>query len=281
MTALDGAGTQVAVDPEALVERVQELTERLDAVVDPIARATALDLAAAVMELHRVGLERLVAALDGDAPGLAEARRVLTGDGVVASLLLIHGLYPVPLEERVAGALRKVRPYLASHGGDVELVGLDDGVARLRLTGSCDGCAGSAATLELAIRQALDEEAPDLDGLEVEGAVPPPAPVTLGLSRWVPVEVGALDEGALRALHVNGAELVVARVDGGLLAYRDACAGCGAALHAGALEGRVLTCPSCGGRFDLPLAGRSLSGGPQLAAVPLLADAGSVRVAIA
>jgi Fe-S cluster biogenesis protein NfuA/nitrite reductase/ring-hydroxylating ferredoxin subunit len=280
VTAVDDGAARADLDSEALVARVAELTERLDVVVDPIARETALDLVAAVMELHRVGLERLCGALDGDAPELVEARRTLTDDGVVASLLLIHGLYPVPLADRVAEALRKVRPYLASHGGDVELVGVADGVARLRLTGSCDGCAGSAATLELAIRQALDEEAPDLDGLEVEGAVPPPAPVTLGLSRWVPVDVGGLADGALAALEVNGAELVVARIDGGLLAYRDACAGCGGPLRAGALAGAVLTCPSCGARFDLPLAGRSLAGGPQLAAVPLLADAGAVRVAV-
>jgi Fe-S cluster biogenesis protein NfuA len=280
VSAVHDAGTQVAVDPEALVARVQELTDRLDAVVDPVARETALDLVAAVMELHQVGLARLVDALDGDAAGLAEARRTLTDDGIVASLLLIHGLYPVPLADRVAEALRKVRPYLASHGGDVELVRVSDGVAHLRLTGSCDGCAGSAATLELAIRQALDEEAPDLDGLEVEGAVAAPAPVALGLSRWVPVDVGDLAEGRVTALAAGGAELVVARIGGGLLAYRDACAGCGASLRAGALVAGVLECPACGARYDLPRAGRSLAGGPQLAAVPLLADAGAVRVAV-
>ena len=60
---------------------------------------------------------------------------------------------------------------MESHGGGVELVGLEDGVLRLRLHGSCDGCPASASTLELAIRQALDEAAPDLDGIEVEGLV--------------------------------------------------------------------------------------------------------------
>ena len=53
---------------------------------------------------------------------------------------------------------------MESHGGDVELLGLDDGVARLRLEGSCEGCPASAATLELAIKQALEEAAPDLPG---------------------------------------------------------------------------------------------------------------------
>ena len=94
----------------------------------------------------------------------------LVDDGVVASLLLIHGLYPVSLEERVLEALDSVRPYMESHGGDVELLGIEDGVAKMRLVGHCEGCPASEATLELAIKKALEETAPDLEGLEVEPA---------------------------------------------------------------------------------------------------------------
>ena len=66
-------------------------------------------------------------------------------------------------------ALDSVRPYMESHGGNVELLGIEDGVARLRLEGSCDGCPASASTMELAIEQALQEAAPDLEGIDVEG----------------------------------------------------------------------------------------------------------------
>ena len=58
---------------------------------------------------------------------------------------------------------------MESHGGNVELISLEDGVARLRLEGSCDGCPASSSTLELAIKTALEEAAPDLLGIEVEG----------------------------------------------------------------------------------------------------------------
>ena len=58
----------------------------------------------------------------------------------MASLLLIHDLYPVSLQERVLEALDTVRPYMESHGGNVELVGIEDGVAKLALQGSCNGC---------------------------------------------------------------------------------------------------------------------------------------------
>src|SRR5690348_3666427 len=118
------------------------------------------ELAGALMELYGEGLERIMAAVDED------TRARLAEDGVIASLLLMHGLYPVPLEERVREALDSVRPYMESHGGDVELLGVEEGVARIRLEGHCVGCAASASTLELGIRQALDAVAPDLEGLE-------------------------------------------------------------------------------------------------------------------
>ncbi|HEY6780589.1 MAG TPA: NifU family protein, partial [Thermoleophilaceae bacterium] len=85
----------------------------------------------------------------------------------------IHGLYPVPLEDRVRAGLDRVRPFMAEHGGDVELLGVEGDVARLRLTGNCDGCAASRSTLELAVQGALEETAPDLLGMDVEGAVAP------------------------------------------------------------------------------------------------------------
>jgi Fe-S cluster biogenesis protein NfuA len=155
--------------PDVLVARVQELEERLDAIADPVAREVAEGLVAAVMDLYGEGLERILRALDEAGPPAAELRGRIVDDGVVGSLLLIHGLYPVDLETRVQEALDGVRPYMHSHGGDVELLGLEDGVARLRLEGSCQGCPASSATLEQAIRQALEEAAPDLQGLEVEG----------------------------------------------------------------------------------------------------------------
>ena len=167
---------------------------------------------------------------------------------------------------------------MESHGGDVELLGIDDGVARLRLEGHCKGCPASAATLELAIKEAIDEAAPDLLGPRGRGrrrrpasrpgrrpgccrsrcptatAAPPPTP-----------DVDAARRGrrrrARRAAHAStlrGAELVVANVDGTLLAYRSACAGCDAGLGDATLSGEILTCARCGRGFDLPRAGRAL-----------------------
>lgn len=157
--------------PEELVERVQELLGSLDEIADPFAQQRVQELIGAVLELYGAGLDRILGVVaDAGEPGLP-IRDALLDDGIVASLLLIHGLYPVPLEERVTQALDSVRPFLASHGGNVELISVEEGVARLQLQGSCNGCPSSAATLEHALREAIDAAAPDLLGLEVEGAV--------------------------------------------------------------------------------------------------------------
>ena len=168
----------LSTEPEALVARVEELTAQLEQIGDPFARAAAEELAGALMGLYGEGLVRIFDAIAEE--GSSGLRERLTEDGVVASLMLIHDLYPVALETRVREALDSVRPYMESHGGNVELLGIEAGVARLRLEGSCNGCPASASTMELAIEQALQEAAPDLEGLVVEGSVPAPATATPG-----------------------------------------------------------------------------------------------------
>ena len=242
-----GAGPP-AISPDELIERVQHLTARLEQVADPATRRASDELVGAVIELYGEGLERIFAAI-AESPGADDLGERLAGDGVVASLMLIHGLYPVPLDERVAEALDSVRPYMESHGGNVELLGIEDGIARIRLEGSCDGCPASSSTLELAIKSALDEAAPDLEGLMVEGAVGPQAAApgpdamelpVIGASAGVaqaPPSWSSLEgfaepgEDELAAVDVEGRTLIVARVEGTLLAFHDACAGCEASLQ--------------------------------------------------
>ena len=291
-----------------LFGRVQELQERLDRAPDAATRALAQELLGAVVGLYGEGLERIVSRLQAAGEGGARLDAGLADDPLLATLLLIHDLHPVPLVERVQAALDSVRPYMESHGGDVQLLSIRDGVARIHLRGSCSDCSASSVTLELAIKQALEEAAPDLDGLEVEGlraqasdpsgtALPmaSPAPAGAGLPvvmagapgwsepAWIELEsVAALGEGQLAAVSPAGRELVVANVDGSLLAYHDECAACGSPLRGGRLSAGALACPACGSAFLLPRAGRSIDAQRlQLTPVPLLREGASVKVAVA
>jgi Fe-S cluster biogenesis protein NfuA/nitrite reductase/ring-hydroxylating ferredoxin subunit len=273
-----------AATPGQLVERVQELQERLESSSDSATRALAEELVSAIVQMYGAGLERIVGSLlDAGADGERIAAS-LADDELVGTLLLIHDLHPVPLEQRVQDALDSVRPYMESHGGNVDLLSLEQGVARIHLRGSCSDCSASSVTLELAIKQALEEAAPDLEGLEVEGmAAPQTLPIVMSEPRmWFDLEsVEALADGSLAAISVAGSDLVVANVDGSLLAYRDRCASCGARLHDGLLMAGALSCPECARSFFLPTAGRSMDDERlQLEPVPLLREDGRVKVAL-
>jgi Fe-S cluster biogenesis protein NfuA/nitrite reductase/ring-hydroxylating ferredoxin subunit len=295
-------------EPLEQVARVEGLLEDLESLPDPHAREMATEVVQALLELYGEGFERIVDVLaEHDADGAMAAS--VAGDELVSHLLLLHGLHPVPVEQRVLGALEGVRPYLESHGGNVELLGVEEGVVRLRLEGSCSGCPSSAMTLKLAIEKAIHEAAPDVEEVVADGAVDErpaapaliqlevirpgagPAPESEALSEpsapageWV-MAGGLPDLGADRPLvkEVSGEELMFIRRDSGIYAYRPACPGCAGSLGDGVLEKFDLTCASCGLRYDILRAGRCLNS-PQLhlEPVPLLVDdAGLVKVAVA
>jgi Fe-S cluster biogenesis protein NfuA len=128
-------------------------------------------------------------------------------DDLVASLLLVHGLHPETLERRVDAALAGVRPLLASHGGDVELLDIDAdaGAVLIRLLGSCDGCPSSAVTLQSAVERAITEAAPEIVRIEVDEPSKVSdrgAPVTLG-TKAVAVEAGYPEPTPTRPVYTD------------------------------------------------------------------------------
>ena len=231
----------------------------------------------------------------------------LAADDLVSSLMLVHGLHPYGVEERVENALIKVRPYLGSHGGDVELIEVtDDGVVRLRMLGSCDGCASSSVTLKLAVEGAIEAAAPEIIRIDVDTA--PKAgstgiisvdsltarlrtsPAPTGDATWVALaDLDAVLPGTAVGRHVAGLDIVVCRLGSVLYAYRDACGSCGATIAGAPVErllgsgpaAAVLTCRSCHSHFAVQQAGRGLEGTTShLDPLPLLERDGVVEVAV-
>jgi Fe-S cluster biogenesis protein NfuA len=142
-------------------ERVEKLAARLESASDPELRATALDLVQSVVELHGAALQRLVDALMRTPEGEQALNEALEND-LISSMLLLHNLHPDDIETRVLRGIQKVRPYLKSHGGDVEFAGVRDGIVHLRLHGTCGSCPSSSITLKNAVEDALFEVAPDI-----------------------------------------------------------------------------------------------------------------------
>ena len=275
-------------------ERIQTLIDALSA-GGPTAHERAEQLVREVADLYGAALTRVVALADG------AALHRFTGDDLVASLLLVHGLHPDDVGHRVADALDRVRPYLGSHGGDVELVEVTaEGLVRLRFTGSCRSCPSSAATLELAVEDAVRAAAPEVTAIEVVTGQPAAAAVIpadallshLHRTAWHPVpEVAELSPGEVGGFRIDDGpqpvDVLACRVGDELFAYRDHCPSCGgslagAALHrAMASRDPVLRCPRCRAHYDVVHAGAGLDAPDQhLEPLPLLARDGVLALAV-
>ena len=281
------------------VGRIETLLGEIESFKDPDAKARTAQMVQTLLELYGEGLGRIVESVGR--LGGEDLKDALLEDELITHLLLLHGLHPVGVETRVLGALDEVRPYLESHGGNVQFLGIEGGVARVRMEGSCDGCPSSTMTLKLAIEEAVQKAAPELEGVEAEGvAEPPPKPTTAfvaaptmrkkkkkqpeenGASSWT--TVGELDllGGGMLAKEVSGEPVLFLKLAGNLYAYRDPCPGCGASLERGTLRVADLTCSGCGRNYDARRAGRSLDDASpvHLEPVPLLVgEDGTVKVA--
>lgn len=274
---------------EAVGQRVEDLLDQI-AGRDEVAAELTEELVRELMALYGTGLARILDRLQAADPA---ALRDMAADPLVSGLLMLHDLHPDDMAARVEAALEGVRPYLASHGGGVRLLDVSDGVARLRLEGSCDGCGSSQVTLQYAVEGAVLEAAPDVVRIEVEGVDgAPPAPTNglipaeaLTMRRTEP-EWEALstplddDANAVSAHDVNGSRLAVLRMGQQLYAYRDACPACGGSFAGARLDSDMLDCPGCGRTYDVRHAGRAVDDGPDLEPVPLLQDTAGVRVAV-
>lgn len=301
-------GAQQPVDVRAHGERIENLLEA-SAAFGPVAQERAEELVRLVVDLYGTGLERVLDIMHEAGRLDDELLSALASDELVSSLLLVHGLHPFGFAERVEQALENVRPYLGSHGGDVELLGVtDDGVVKLRMLGSCDGCQSSAVTLKLAVEGAIEAAAPEMVSIEVEESkaveassglisvdslssrLRAPASAPVGGASWMPVpEFEALPVGLASKVQVNGADVVICKLGTASYAYRSACGSCGADIGGAPLERRlgsgprsaVLTCPSCRAHFSVQEAGKGLDDPDvHLDPLPLLERDGIVEIAV-
>ncbi len=166
---------------DELLQRLGLLLGRLEE-LDDATRGPVFEFLDALEEMHRSALQRL-----GEALGERDVQRARDADPAVAWLL---GAYGIGVDERaeVEAALETVRPYIASHGGRLEVLDVAGGVVSVRLAGSCSGCTASAVTLREGVEKALRDGFPGFLALEVEQDTaephPPPAPTLLQIDDW-------------------------------------------------------------------------------------------------
>ncbi len=301
-------------DAEEMVEQLNALVEELEQHPDTEAREKALDLVQIVLELHGDALRRMLAILNS----LPDKDQILTrigDDDVIRAILLIHGLLPEELHTRVAAAVSELRPYLISQGCDVELLGVDNGRARMRLMRSGKG-APPIAALKAEIENALNGFVPDLLGIEIEGLteqveatakaaallgsmiaparsetqqgvklvqIKRPAPDTKDVSgTWVSVirSLG-FEDGQFKIVNYAGINLLICKLDGDFYAYRNACAVSQQSLDDALFDSPMLTCSCHGYGYNLRRAGVCIEKPElRLQSLPLKVEDDKVKIAV-
>lgn len=289
-------------------DRIEVLLGELRSQASPEVGAKIEEVVGLLVELYGAGLERILEVVNEDAEVAAPLLKRFTDDKFIESLLVLHGIHPIDVDTRIEAALDQARPYLGSHAGGVEYLGVDEnGVAHLKLEGSCHGCPSSTVTVKLTLEQAIAEAAPEVVRVEVEGvaeAPTGPSPSLLQIqtrpgagsnggdsdsaadaaSSWMPVNAVGLLPGEKRIQMVEGMEVLICSAVGNLYAYRNACASCGASLQDAALLDEALRCSRCGTLYNVRLAGRSVhtsdGSSVHLDPLPLLQDEAGWKVAV-
>lgn len=158
-------------DPEATVTTLEEtvaniqgLIDEIESYSDPSVKRKVFELLDWLDTLHREALSRLAGGLES--VGFLDKA---LDDPFVAHLFSIYGFFeetdPAPLVE---DALAEVRPYVHSHGGEIEVTGIQGGVVQVRMHGSCSGCPSSVVTLTQSFEKAVRSRWPALIRIEVE-----------------------------------------------------------------------------------------------------------------
>lgn len=214
----------------------------------------------AIEALDGEALRRLTRALKTDPAALAAMKNAIA-DEVVYAVLRRHQIVKPSLNERVETALEGVRPMLASHGGDVELVKVAPPKVEVRFIGACDGCPASALTFHAGVKKAVQEACPEItDIIQVKGLGGPEqsgvrfvSPFALGdKGNWVSAGLLAeIPEGSVRSTTLGGEKVLLSRNGATVTCFQNACAHLGFPIHDGEVENGIITCPHHGFQYDL------------------------------
>ena len=257
MNAVDVAPTERS-DLAGLVGDMERL-ETIVATWDETQRAVLEAYRRAIEALNGEAIRRLVRALKTDPAALAAMKGALA-DEVVYAVLRRHDIIRASLNERIETALQNVRPMLASHGGDVELVRIALPGIEVRFTGACDGCPASQLTFHAGVKKAVQDACPEITEIRQakgrgggESGVNFISPFAIGAKgNWMfAATLSDIPEGGVRAMELGGEQVLLSRNGPVVTCFQNACAHLGFALDDGEVENGTITCMHHGFQYDL------------------------------
>ena len=261
-------GEDSAADLERLAQAIAKL-ENIVASWDESYVLTVQALKSAIEDLHKEALKRLIRVLKDDPASFACMREALS-DQVVHGVLRFHGLVKESLQARLEKALDEVRPFMATHGGDVELVAVKPpDTIEIRLLGSCHGCPASSQTLSEGVEKAVRAHCPEIvhinqvskgapeahkaaanDGVSVVHFISPFA--LHAKSGWIDAaNIDEIPEGGVTERKIKTRSVLLSKQGSRVSCFDNSCAHLGMPLEMGEIENGVITCTYHGFQYLL------------------------------
>lgn len=271
--------TELAITPEAKDDHAKAQPEAVNeerSLASMLSDISALELIAddwpeeqrnsaqarviAIDALNAEAFRRLIKQLKQHAD-IGQLLREAATDEVVYTVLRRHNILKPSLFERVEDALDGIRPMLASHGGDVELVSVEPPLVEVRLLGACDGCPASALTLYSGVKKAIQDNIPEITEIkQVKGLgggnnetvhfTSPFANYKSG--SWVfAAKLGDVPDGDTITKTLGEHSVLLSRFGDRVTCFENSCAHMGLALDGGEIDGGIITCPFHGFKYAL------------------------------
>jgi Fe-S cluster biogenesis protein NfuA len=155
------------------VKRLGELVSQFDEMPDGPQKTAGKELIQLLMDVHGQGLERMMEIVFESGVAGSALIDQLGKDEIAGGLLLLYSLHPDSLETRLHTALDRMRPRLRKLSCAIDLVSIDEGAVRVRLTKSGHSCGSSTKELRGLVENGLYEIAPDITALEILGLEEP------------------------------------------------------------------------------------------------------------
>jgi nitrite reductase/ring-hydroxylating ferredoxin subunit/Fe-S cluster biogenesis protein NfuA len=207
----------------------------------------------AIENLYGEALHRLVGALQSD-PGAAAILQDAANDDVIYTVLRRHDIIKPSIEARVRKALEKIRPQLATHGGNIEIVAIDPPGLMARLLGACDGCPGRPLTLRSILASALKRDCPEITEF-AEASAPEAAttPIRLENEGWRPAGLlSEVPEEGARDMVIDREQVLLVRRGDAVKCFAAYCPHRGVGIDSRDIEpDGLLMCQRHGYQFDL------------------------------
>lgn len=190
-----------------------------------------MELKQAIEAFHQDALKKLVNIVRSTEEG-KQLMLEAVEDPSVYAMFLLHGIIKQSLYTKVAVVIEEIRPYLNSHGGDIELEKIEDHVVYVRLQGACSGCSLSAVTLKNGVEEALKTRIPEIEDVRMVNDLSPGFMPTnkkmdkneLMKSGWKEgPEVEDLEENKPYFISFDGVEVLLIIIDNKIMAYRNRC----------------------------------------------------------